>query len=547
MPRLAFGPYVLDTASRRLWHDKTPLELAPRPFDVLTVLAERAGQLVEKAEILGRVWGSSDVPDNALSVAMARVRAALGTEGRSCIETVSGYGYRFAWPVQTEAPKSMAGVETVALGAIRALSPAADSIAEGLGGALASALSGLGVSTDPAALAELVADVDVTGDRARLHLRIKASGQTLWGRSVTTPAEPTASARRTLAATAAEAVSRRLDAAARARAAGVASSIPPPSYHDARFSIARGTPQHMAEAMAGFEAATEADPSFAPAWSGIAEVALWQTTALGVPAHETFPRARRAAELALDLDPDASAPLVSLAHIAWRYDWDVDEAERLFGDAIARAPESDARGGLAALLAHTGRVDEAMALGTDIPASPHTLPLRLDFGMAGALGGQPEAAEHHLEAVLALAPEHPLARIFLAHVRDTQGDAEAAIAEAERGVRSGGTHPLLLGVLAGFLARAGRTDEAQALTAETARHPATEALPTSLALAPAALGDTKAALDALRRAVEVRDPLLIHVPVWHFLDPIRPAPAFQALVWRIGLPTARASPISGSP
>ena len=535
MSRLRFGPFTLDQSRRRLLNGDALVALAPRPFDVLVCLAERAGRLVTREEILTEIWGGADVPDNALTVAVSKARAALGAVGRGYIETVSGFGYRFVAAVRPDGPLSMAAVEAVGLGTVRALGPEAEPLASGMAAAIADALAGLDVPVDSSAPATLAADLDVARDRAVLSVRIETDERTLWARALPTVFEDPAEGRRTLAAAAAEVVAGRLAASARARAAGSPGSSPPPTYYAARYIAERRIMARTREALAGFEAAVEADPAFAPAWAGLAQVAVLLPTGAGVPAREAFPRARLAAERALDLAPEDPTPLVTLAHVAWRYDWDVSEAERLVCEALSRSGGLDARGLLAALFAHTNRVDEAIALGRDAPTGPEAVPFHLDLSMATSLARRPEAAFRHLDAVKAHAPDLPIAHLFMAHACDAQGDAEGAVEEAERAVQAAGPHVVFLGALAGFLGLAGRRDEALAVLAEAERRPEAAVFPSMLAQAPASLGDAITAVAALRRAVDIRDPLLIHLPTWSCLDPIRDDPAFRAVVWSTGL------------
>jgi len=107
-PRYAFGPllpgasggrYTLDPAERRLLRDGDPVALPPKAFDVLAALVAQPGHLVTKDALLEAVWPGVVVEENALAVAVSRLRAALGEDGRGLIASVSGHGYRFVGPV----------------------------------------------------------------------------------------------------------------------------------------------------------------------------------------------------------------------------------------------------------------------------------------------------------------------------------------------------------------------------------------------------------------------------------------------------------------
>jgi DNA-binding winged helix-turn-helix (wHTH) protein len=69
-----------------------PCRLGARAFDVLLVLAERAGQLVTKHELLDLAWPGLVVEENNLATQVGNLRKVLGGE---IIATIPGRGYRF--------------------------------------------------------------------------------------------------------------------------------------------------------------------------------------------------------------------------------------------------------------------------------------------------------------------------------------------------------------------------------------------------------------------------------------------------------------------
>ncbi len=86
-----FGPFEIQPIERRLLVDGRPATLGPRAFDVLLALAERAGQLVSKNELLDLVWAGRVVEDNNLQVQISALRKLLGPD---VIATIPGRGYR---------------------------------------------------------------------------------------------------------------------------------------------------------------------------------------------------------------------------------------------------------------------------------------------------------------------------------------------------------------------------------------------------------------------------------------------------------------------
>ena len=78
-----------------------PLSVGPRALDVLSMLVERAGQLVTKEEIMATVWRRSVVENANLTVQISALRRVLdqGRSEGSCIQTVAVRGYRLVVPV----------------------------------------------------------------------------------------------------------------------------------------------------------------------------------------------------------------------------------------------------------------------------------------------------------------------------------------------------------------------------------------------------------------------------------------------------------------
>ncbi|MGI8786672.1 MAG: winged helix-turn-helix domain-containing tetratricopeptide repeat protein [Pyrinomonadaceae bacterium] len=92
-----FKSFRLDVAERQLLDDGKPLPLTPKAFDVLAVLVERGGHLVEKDELLKLVWADSFVEEANVARIVHTLRKVLGEDenGNKYIETVAKKGYRF--------------------------------------------------------------------------------------------------------------------------------------------------------------------------------------------------------------------------------------------------------------------------------------------------------------------------------------------------------------------------------------------------------------------------------------------------------------------
>ena len=109
--RYEFGEFILDTQEGLLLRSNEPLKATPRLLALLEALVDRRGRLVEKKELLDRVWEGTSVGEANLTVQMSKLRRLLGeTEERPFIETVPTRGYRFLVPVRILPPAATAAL-----------------------------------------------------------------------------------------------------------------------------------------------------------------------------------------------------------------------------------------------------------------------------------------------------------------------------------------------------------------------------------------------------------------------------------------------------
>ena len=99
-----FGPFQLDGGERVLLREGAPVALTPKALEVLLLLVERHGHIVEKEELINRVWADSVVEEGNLKVTVSMLRKALGDgrDGEQYVETVPRRGYRFVATVTEE-------------------------------------------------------------------------------------------------------------------------------------------------------------------------------------------------------------------------------------------------------------------------------------------------------------------------------------------------------------------------------------------------------------------------------------------------------------
>jgi Tol biopolymer transport system component/DNA-binding winged helix-turn-helix (wHTH) protein len=118
--RVSFGPYEADLHTHELWKFGTKLKLIGQPFEILTVLLSRPGELVTREELRARLWPADTFVDfnHGLNAAVNKLREALSdsAENPRYVETLPRRGYRFIGKIESPAtapPALSAPIEEV--------------------------------------------------------------------------------------------------------------------------------------------------------------------------------------------------------------------------------------------------------------------------------------------------------------------------------------------------------------------------------------------------------------------------------------------------
>lgn len=125
----ALDAWEIDLARRELRTRGTSVPIGSRALEIVRVLADAAGDVVTKDDLIARVWPGAIVEENTLQVHMSAVRKALGPD-RGLLKTTYGHGYRLlgAWTIrQKKAPAGPVDDEHRPLHALRPNIPAASS------------------------------------------------------------------------------------------------------------------------------------------------------------------------------------------------------------------------------------------------------------------------------------------------------------------------------------------------------------------------------------------------------------------------------------
>lgn len=105
---LQFRSFTLLPGARLLLRAGSPVEIGSRAFDVLHVLLRSRGTVVERAELVRRVWPSTIVEESNLRFQVSCVRKVLGKD-RDLLKTVPGRGYLLALEVPSSGRERSSG------------------------------------------------------------------------------------------------------------------------------------------------------------------------------------------------------------------------------------------------------------------------------------------------------------------------------------------------------------------------------------------------------------------------------------------------------
>ena len=311
------------------------------------------------------------------------------------------------------------------------------------------------------------------------------------------------------------------------------------AYLKGRYEWNKRTEEGLRKSVQYFEQATRLDPSYATAYSGLADSynVLWNMGYLA--ADESVPKARVAALKALGIDDNSVEAHTSLAWVLAFYDWNWAASEKEFRRALELNPSyATAHQWYAWELALMGKKAEAIA---QIEKARQLDPLssRINGNVANLLyfSRQYEQALEQLKKALDLFPNDYGLHLIMGEVYLQTGNKEKAIAEFVRANQLEGDKGVTPAYLAQGYAFVGQRDRANAMLAVLEERAKTTYVPPSeIGFAYAALGDRHKAFAWLERAYEQRDSRLVMGqanPAFQFL---RSDPRYADLLRRMGLP-----------
>jgi TolB-like protein/Tfp pilus assembly protein PilF len=292
------------------------------------------------------------------------------------------------------------------------------------------------------------------------------------------------------------------------------------------------------ESLVYFEDAIRKDPTFAPAYLGLASAYNGLSTIFigGARPDEARAKVISAARKALELDPENADAHVFLAG-AERKQWHWSEAEAEYKRALELEPNNpSAQAGFAFWLLCQGRLDEALAW-TERARERDPISISgVDVAWILFHARRYDEAIRELRGALAVQPEDPDSLWNMGFVLIANGQSEQAIRVLEKAAHvmqgSAGTIELL----AVAHARAGHRAQALRLIDELKRRQKTEYVPSGAFINPyLALGEYDQAFFWFERAYQEHSNILQFLKVHPFFDPVRSDPRFADLLRRVGL------------
>ena len=312
------------------------------------------------------------------------------------------------------------------------------------------------------------------------------------------------------------------------------------AYVRGRHAWDKRSESDLHDAIGFFQESIDADPTYAPAYAGMADCYAQLGYGSYISPEDAFPRARAAARRALDLDPTLAEAHASLGYALMYYDWNFPGAEAEFKRAIELNPNyAIAHQWYAYLLTAIERPlsDADGEIATAKSLDPLSVPINIDQAYILHYYGRNAEALRSVGLALEMNPKYAPGYFWLGRIYTSEG----RYADAETALQKIGSLRTWTPAMAvqGFLdAKSGRPQEAKNVLAEfeELRRQGRYASGYAIAVIYAGLGDRERVFSYLDAAYRERS----HWLVWLKRDPrwndVRSDTRFQNLVRKIGLP-----------
>jgi TolB-like protein/Tfp pilus assembly protein PilF len=578
--RVHFDCFEVDLDSGQLYRRGARVSLREKSFQVLASLIEHAGEVVTREELHRRLWREEVFVDfdNNLNTAIARLREALSdsAERPRFIETLPKHGYRFLASISDAPPTSErtppARVRLLVLPFVNLSGNSSqeyfsDAMTDEVITALANlapdelaviarttAMHYKGSHKDVARIGrELNVDYVIEGSARRDHGRVSINAQLiqtssqahLLARKYESDLDDVAGVPGSIAQDIVACIPATAGKAPSVAPGGRTTQKPSKdvaaynAYLQGRFHLYKGTPTDFAKAKQYLEEALSRDPELALAHEALAEF-YWYLAFFGfAPSKEVCTTGLFHALRAVEIDNSLGEThaLVGIYRKELDYNW--REVHREMSRALELSPASPVvrlRYAQSELMPQ-GRLQEAI---TEIEKALEFDPLSLNnhiwLSVMLWLARDFDSALQRAGRLLELDSSNHIGYLVTGQVLTMQRAFKEAIAALQKSAELSGGSPMVLGWLGLALAQAGDASGARALLE---RLHAIEAQayvpPTSVAWVHLGLDEIDEAFQWLDRAIDVRDPMIIPIKSYCFLDPLREDLRFTALLCKMNL------------
>src|SRR5215471_11289690 len=312
-------------------------------------------------------------------------------------------------------------------------------------------------------------------------------------------------------------------------------------FQKGRFHQRKLTPPEIKKGIDYFQQAIDTDPSYALAYTGIVSANIALALAGDMNPGEVLPKAKAAAQKALEIEDTLAEAHNSIGAVFFWYDWNWKKAEEHFIRSVELDPKSSfAHYGYADFLSKMGRPEEALeeikrARELD-PLSPYVNTFEAWF-LNNA--GQPDAALDSVQSAIDLDPNFFFAYWMKAEIYRGKKMYPESIAESRQAKALAPNQTWSDAGLAYTFAATGQVDESRAILNEMLRLSESRWVPPyHIALVYNALGDTNQALAWLEKGYKHHDPkmALLKEERWNNL---RDDPRFKDILRRVGFDDAK--------
>jgi tetratricopeptide (TPR) repeat protein len=309
------------------------------------------------------------------------------------------------------------------------------------------------------------------------------------------------------------------------------------TYLKGRFHFNKFSEIGLRKALELFQNALLQDPGFARAYAGIADV--WCDLADDwVSPDDAYPRAKSAAERALQRDPELADAMISIGKVLCWHEWKFQEGVRHAERAVALSPNNaEAHWVLGTALPVVGRLHDAIA---QLRRALELDPLRVEyFGWTTRMllyAGDYDAAIAQGTEAFEIDEKYGRGYVFVGSAYLAKGEAEHALDWFQRGQSIDTAVRSYDAMIVRALAALNRREEADEILTRLENESRQQYVRAEyLAMGHAAVGKLDKAFEALERAYQTRSAGLIYLHLDPGYEPLRGDPRYKELVQRIGL------------